>query len=262
MFCPKCGEKNVEGARFCANCGCTFDGVQAGSNAQTTSVKSSENVVGNIFKYILAAFVKPFKMFDKESKKLSTPKYSLIYSGIICGIMWILSVITTIFRAARTVSYGWSGTVTTWDFGKVQYFKIIGVNLLVYVGLVAVIAGVYCLGSIVVKKSITYFKMLSITATAIMPYVLASVFLAPLLGMLNHHVGAIITIAGFVYSVLIFLGLIDSQINFKTKEQKLYFHLVCAGVLFITFYVIYYNFGSMNVAKTVSLDSIYDYLGY
>lgn len=260
MFCPKCGEKNVEGARFCANCGSNFDGVQVGSSKQTASVKNSENVISNIFKYMVVAFVKPFKMFDKESKKLSTPKYSLIYSGIVCGIMWILSIITTIFRAARTVSYGWSGTTTTWDFGKVQYFKIIGVNLLVYVGLVAAIAGVYCLGSLIVKKSVTYFKMLSITATAIMPYVLTSVFLAPLLGMLNFHVGAVIAIAGIVYSVLIFLGLVDSQVNFKTKEQKLYFHLICVGVLFIVFYFVYYNFGSMNVTNTGLLNSIYDYL--
>lgn len=255
MFCPKCGAKNVEGAKFCAKCGTDFTNKSVSTKkSASTPINNSGNVIGDIFKYMVVSFVKPFSAFKKSSKKLSTPLYSLVYAGIVCGIAWILSIITTIFRAARTVSYGWTGTTTTWNFGSVKYFKIIGVNLLVYVGLVAAIAGVYCLGSLIAKKTISYLKMLSITSTAIMPYVLTSVFLAPLLGMLNHHVGSVISIVGLVYSFLIFFGLINEELEFKTKEQRLYFHLVCAGVLCLVFYFTYYNFGSMNVTK-----SLYDY---
>lgn len=258
MYCPKCGEKNVEGAKFCSKCGQNFEKVVT-KNSKSTSKNNSNNVVGDIFKYMMMAFIKPFEAFKKLSKKLSTPAYSLIYSGIMCGMMWILSIITTIFRAARSVSVSWTGsTVTTWNFGKVEYFKIIGVNLLVYVGLVAVIAGVYYVASMIVKKNSSYFKMLSITSTAIMPYVLTSVLLAPLFGMLNNHVGAVISIAGLVYSFLIFLGLVNEEFDFKTKEQKLYFHLICIGILCLVFYFTYYNFGHMNVTK----NSLQSYLGF
>ena len=263
MFCPKCGEKNIEGAKFCAKCGSNFENAKVSSNTKKTSspVKTSESIMGTIFRHMIVGFIKPFASFKKTEKNLSTVSASLIYSGIVCGIMWILSIITSIFRAARNVSYGWSGKTVTWNFGIVRYLKIIGVNLLVYVGLVAAIAGVYCLGSLIVKKTISYFKMLSITSTAIMPYVLTSVFLAPLFGMLNIHVGAVISIAGLVYSFLIFLGLVNEEIDFKSKEQKLYFHLVCMGVLCIVFYFTFYNFGTMNVVKDASLiDSIYNYL--
>ena len=100
--------------------------------------------------------------------------------------------------------------------------------------------------------------MLSITCTAIMPYVLTCILLAPLFGMLNNHVGAVISVAGLVYSFLIFLGLVNEEFNFKTKEEKLYFHLTCIGVLCLVFYFTYYNFGHMNVTK----NSLQSYLGF
>lgn len=268
MFCPKCGEKNVEGAKFCAKCGANFEevvGVVKEPKKEvvvTKKVTNSENLVGDIFKYMINAFLKPFESFKKYSKKLSTTKYSLIYSAFVCGIAWILSIISTIFSAAKTTSFGWSGTVTSWNFSRLQYVKIIFVNLLVYVALVAVIAGVYCLGSLIVKKTISYTKMLAITCTAIMPYILCAVFLAPLLGLIHHNVGAVIAIAGLVYSILIFFGLIKEEIEFKSKESTLYFHLACAGVLALVFYFTFINFGSMNVIRDKSLlDYAANYLG-
>ena len=270
MFCPKCGEKNVEGAKFCAKCGANFEEV-VGVSAKTTkkavvakkTTTNTDNVVGNIFKHMIMAFIKPFESFKKSEKKLSTTKYSLIYGAFVCGIAWILSIISTIFSAAKTTSFGWSGTVTTWNFSRLNYIKIIFVNLLVYVALVAVIAGVYCLGSLIVKKTISYTKMLSITCTAIMPYIICAVFLAPLLGLIHHNVGAVVAIAGLVYSILIFFGLIKEEIEFKTKEQTLLFHFACAGVLALIFYFTFIYFGSMNVIRnTTLLDRAADYLGF
>lgn len=281
MFCPKCGEKNIEDAKFCSKCGTNLqelkekveevkkvkedkkvdDKKEAKKEVvvKKTEKKNTENIFNDIFKYILFAFLKPFETFKNSSKKLCTTTNSLIFSGIICGCAWILSIISTIISGARTTSYGWSGTITTWQFGSLNYIKIIFVNLLVYTALVAAIAGVYCLGSIIVKKTISYFKMLTITCTAIVPYIICAVFLAPLFGLIHSYIAAVIAIAGLVYSVLIFFGLIKDELEFKTKEQSLYFHLICAGVLAIAFYFTYINFGSMNVMRNITL---LDYLHY
>ena len=286
MYCPKCGEKNIEEAKFCCKCGTNLQELKAkketketkkeeikeNSKKETTEKvskkevvvkkevkKNTENIFNDIFTYILFAFLKPFETFKKSSKKLCTTTNSLIFSGIICGSAWILSIISTIISGAKTTSYGWSGSITTWQFGNLNYIKIIFVNLLVYAALIAAIAGVYCLGSIIVKKTISYFKMLTITCTAIVPYILCAVFLAPLFGLIHSYVAAVIAIAGLVYSVLIFFGLIKDELEFKTKEQSLYFHLICAGVLAIAFYITYINFGTMNVLRNTTL---LDYLNF
>lgn len=272
MFCPKCGEKNVEGAKFCAKCGANFDNLVSTSSKsvkkEVTKKKptvnaTSENVVGDIFKHMIYSFVKPFESFKKYESKLSTTKYSLLYSAFVCGIAWILSIISTIISAAKTTSFGWSGTVTTWSFARLNYVKIIFVNLLVYTAIVAAIAGVYCLGSLIAKKTVSYIKMLSITCTAIIPYILCAVFLAPLFGLIHRNVGAVIAIAGLVYSILIFFGLIKNEISFKSKEKELLFHFACAGVLALLFYFVFINFGTMNVVRDKSLlDYASDYLGF
>ena len=267
MFCPKCGEKNIEDAKFCSKCGANLQELKEKTSEQKVEEKkpekkavakkevkkNSENIFADIFKYILLAFLKPFETFKKSSKKLCTTSGSLIYSGIICGCAWILSIISTIISGARQTSYGWSGTITSWNFGGLNYIKIIFVNLLVYTALLAAIAGVYCLGSIIVKKSISYFKMLTITCTAIVPYIICAVFLAPLFGLIHSYIAAFIAIAGLVYSILIFFGLIKDELEFKTKEQSLYFHLICAGVLAFVFYITYVNFGTMNVIRNTTL---------
>lgn len=258
MFCPKCGEKNIEGAKFCAKCGTNFEELNVSVNAEKKEVvvkknTNSDNVVGDIFKHMINAFIKPFESFKKSEKKLSTTSYSLIYSAFVCGIAWILSILSTIFSAAKQTSFGWSGTVTTWNFAKLNYIKIIFVNLLVYVAIVAVIAGVYCLASLLVKKTVSYTKMLAITCTSIMPYVIFTVFLAPLFGLIHHYVGSVFAILGLVTSILIFFGLIRDEIKFKYKEQALYFHLICASVLALVFYFTFVNFGTMDVIRNTTL---------
>ena len=254
MFCPKCGEKNVEGAKFCSKCGANLEEL-VGKKEEVKTVKTTkainkptENVISDIFMHMLNAFIKPFESFKKSEKKLTKTYTSLIYSVIVCGIAWILSIISTIISGAKTLS--WSGAVT-WNFTRLNYIKIIFVNLLVYVAVVAAIAGVYCLTSLIVKKSVSFMKLLAITCTSVMPYIISTVFLAPLFGLIHHYVEAFFAIAGLVYSILIFFGLIKEEIKFDNKEQSLYFHLISAGVLAFAFYITFINFGSMNVFRTI-----------
>lgn len=271
MFCPKCGEKNVDGAKFCSKCGTNLEEIMSNkkavekndSNVEVTTKKTvavkknTNNIIADIFNHMLLASFKPFESFKKDEKKLSTTATSLIYGAFVCGIAWILSIISTIISGAKQSSFGWSGTVTTWSFARLNYLKIIFVNLLVYVAVVAIIAGVYFLASMVVKKTISFTKMLAITCTSIMPYIICTVFLAPLFGLIHYYIGAFFAICGLVYSILIFFGLIKEELQFKNKEQSLYFHLICAGFLAVVFYYTFINFGSMNVIRTGTLLDIF-----
>ena len=36
MFCPKCGSKNDDAAKFCANCSTSLNGGHTSANDQTT----------------------------------------------------------------------------------------------------------------------------------------------------------------------------------------------------------------------------------
>lgn len=262
MFCPKCGEKNMEGAKFCSKCGEALKESKKTTTKPKEVPSNPENVVGTIFTHMIAGFIKPFTSFDKNKEKLSTTKYSLIYAGFVSGIMWILSIISTIFTAARKINYGSFINSITFDFSpsNVNYVKIIFVNLFVYVGLVAAIAGILTLCCLIGKKKLTFFKSLAITSTAIVPYALTCVFLAPLFGMLHVHIQGIIAIAGLVYSFLIFFGLVNDEISFKSKEAKFLFYFACIGSLCLVFYFVYYYFGSMDVNKSL-LERAYDYYG-
>lgn len=271
MFCPKCGEKNIEGASFCSKCGSTLSTVSSGADTvvtpapnQNTTVNpkpiNQENVVGTIFKHMISGVIKPFTSFNKLKDKLETPKYALIYAGIVSGIMWILSVISQILVSARTYDYSlWSGSHTTFNFARVNYVRIIVGGLFIYVGLVAATAGVFTLACLIAKKKGSFFKFLAITSTAILPYAVASVFLAPLLGMLHFHIEGILSLAGILYSFLIFIGLVNDDIEFQSKEARLLFYFGCIGSICIVFYFLFYYVGASSVSSLGSID-LYDYL--
>ena len=43
MFCPKCGEKNIEGVKSCSKCGATFDIVVKDSSGNQLVRKNNQS---------------------------------------------------------------------------------------------------------------------------------------------------------------------------------------------------------------------------
>jgi hypothetical protein len=108
-------------------------------------------------------------------------------------------------------------TVTI-DFSEIldlNYLELIFRDFFIYAGFVAFIALIFYIGSLIIKKPSNYLKMVSIAATAIIPYAIGSTFVVPLLTAIWASLGSIASILITVYTVTIFIALINKEIKIK-----------------------------------------------
>ena len=293
MNCPNCGTQNIDGAKFCIKCG----GAISSSNQQTFGTMTEQfqsqqsnysqpqqnynqtsynqqsmqqnipnsNSLPNMsisegFFIILAMLLKPFTAFKQESNKFNSFKNSAILALIISLVATVVSLVKTMFSAVRVTSYWSSETKWVWEnLKEINYIKTIGTNFLIYIGIIAAIACVYYIASLVVKKQINFSKLLGIAACAVAPMVICSLIISPLLTMIYAPLGMGVTVVGGVYTVLITYELINNEIQLE-GNTKLYFNLICMSILAIAGYYLYMKFMMGSVSSSVN--NILDMFGY
>lgn len=267
MICPKCGTNNIEGTAFCVKCGFSFNNVQQVSNTAGVSEQQvvyqqamnnqnnyNQGVVNpnpgagdatfDYFKYFISALKNPFKAFKSEESKLSDTKISLIFSSLIALLMIFVNLFKTVFDIVMVKKYDYSAFKykTTFDFenlSNVDWLSVIGKNILIFVGFIVLIAAVYYIVSLIFKKSASFVSMLSIAATALIPFILFSMIVSPLIGKIWEPLSAISMVIGVVYALMILVNLIDDYLQFDDIDLKIYFHLICLSILLCAGYYLY-----------------------
>lgn len=185
------------------------------------------------FKYIISAFLKPFDTFKNNENSMNDIKNVSILAVITVGIMTVINLLSTMISAVRRVSI-FSGVTWNWSNLKdVEYFKVIGLDLLIYAGIIAGIAGVYYLASLVIKKEAKFAKLLGAVTTAAIPLTVCSLLLSPLLSMLYAPLGIAAAIVGGIYCVVTLFELINDIVVIENKNSRIYYHLICLSVVVI-----------------------------
>ena len=141
----------------------------------------------NYLMYIVAILLKPFKCFKEEEAKLCNTKTSLIFSSIIAGAMMLITLFKAMIAVVftKTMDYSTFKYKTSVDFSRLKdldWLSLIGKNLLIFAGVIVAIALVYYIVSLIFKKSTNFIKMLSISATSLIPYIVLGMIVSPLIG--------------------------------------------------------------------------------
>lgn len=265
MICPKCGANNMDGSGFCIKCGTNLKDIQpqqtyfhneaptqnAQVNVQAQPVyyqqpveqpsnhQQSGNVSNaplNYLMYIVAILLKPFECFKEEESKLCNTKTSFIFSAIIAGAMMPITLVKSMIAVVVTKSMDYSTFKykTNIDFSKLKdldWLSLIGKNFLIFAGIIVAIALVYYIVSLMFKKSTNFIKVLSISATSLIPYIVLGMIASPLVGKIWAPLSMIAVIVGVVYSLLIFINLMNEDLAFDSVDIKIYFHLICLSIL-------------------------------
>ena len=234
------------------------------SNQQPTDNKAMHSNPLNYINFIISILMKPYKSFKAEEDKLSDTKTSLIFSLIISGLMMIITLISTIISTifVKKMDYSTFKYKTVLDFSQLKdldWISVIGKNLLIFAGIIFGIAAIYYIASLVFKKSANYIKNLSITAASLIPYVALGMIVSPLIGKIWAPLSLISIIVGVVYSLLIFINLIDKDLTFESTDLKIYFHLICLSIIVCILYYLYIKLISSSISSDIS--GILDILG-
>lgn len=265
MICSKCGANNIEGSSFCIKCGANLKEIQQSQSFNREPIQSQQQVSVqqenqiynqqqvntqqniqktnegslNYFSYIIAVLLKPFKSFNEEEVKLSNAKNSLILTLIITIAMTLVNLVTTIFTTVRVSDFNWSSGYTySWQWENLKYINwgsAIGKNFFIYLCAIFAVAAVFYIGSLIVKRELNFIKSLSITVTSILPAIICSMIISPLIGKIWSPLSIVFTSVGIIYSLIILYELMNTELKLD-KDKKIYFNLVCYGILTIAGY--------------------------
>lgn len=255
MKCPKCEASNEKDAKFCVECGAELT-----KKERKTGKAKVESKAKFEPKSLLKLITNPYEAYKENEETLNDTKKCLIFSGIIVAFSTIVKLIVAMYHAIRVTEYSWStGTTTSWvwsNLGEVNYLGVIGKNILIYAGILAAISGVYYLASLVIKKETSFIKLLGMVNVTIIPYILASLIVGPILGMLSSYIGSGVTTIATILSLICFMELVTEEIQIKDKNKKIYFHLICLSILAIAVNILYTNIVVTEVKS--GLDSLSD----
>lgn len=186
----------------------------------------------NFVKYIVSFVIKPYETYKNNESRLADTKVGLLLSLIVAGAMMIIKLLSSMVSVVvvKELNYSTFDYETTIDFsrlGDLNYLNLTVVNFLQFLVVICAIAVVYYLASLVVKKSVSFVKVLAISASSFIPYVVITMLISSILMNIFYKFAIIVFVVGILYSVIVFVVLINDNINFEKKDYVIYFHSVC-----------------------------------
>lgn len=193
------------------------------------------------FSVIKAIILKPFTGLKDEINKISNILSAGILALIIAAIATILTLIKTIITTVRVTSIWNNETSWVWDnISNINFVKAIGLNFIIFLGLIAAVAFVYYIGSLILKKQADFPKLLGIAVTTTLPVIICYTLISPILGMIWGLLGLLATVIGLVYTLILTYELMSEELSLK-ENSKFYLNLICLTIISaIIYYIIIY----------------------
>ncbi|MBR3049014.1 MAG: YIP1 family protein [Bacilli bacterium] len=252
MNCPNCGSPVDAGAAFCNGCGAnlavaTQQPINTNQNMQQPMNNMNQGMVNNqqpyqnnsgslnFFKYMIGAIIKPYDTYKENEEKLNSFKNSAILTIVLVAIMTVANLLTAVINTVRPSSNYFSED-TGWSWENLQhfpFFRTIITFLAIYAGILFIIAGVYFLASLIVKKDVKFPKLLGVATTAFIPLGLIVCILVPLLMMISNLLAGIFALVAVIYSIILLIELLDDAIAIDTSNAKMYMHTACLSIIVI-----------------------------
>ncbi len=269
MKCPNCGKDVKEGAKFCVGCGTSLVQNEEKNDKKETSQKVEEvkekfsakmnevkesakkaadsdfmKVVLSSLMFLVNILLKPIKVLKEKLEFYSKPQNGFILAGVVALATMIVRVVvsfvmaliqkqctTSIFGKGSCLSIGEKLKAIDWMGITLKHLLIILISMFA-------VAGIYYVASLIAKKTANFMRLLTITAVAFVPACVAIYLLTPIFGWINVHLGVIVTIVGFVYSLVIFFSAIKDEFKFDNADKAVYFNLICVSIILIIVYFV------------------------
>lgn len=281
--CPNCGSDNIMGSSFCVKCGGSLQNtileptqvvvepvtpnVSIQNQNQNLNINQSSNVnqsqmaMKYYFVILIAILLKPFTTLKEEKHKFSSFKNSGILAGVVAVFATLLRLLGTMLQQVRVTNYSYTkGTTTTWvwkNLKEISYFKIIGESLLIFLGILFVVAVLYYIGSLILKKDVSFPKLLGVSTLSFVPMILGNFLLAPIFSIIHSYLGVFCSILGAIYTLVILYEGINQEVTFE-GDTKIYFHSVCFSILAFGIYFVYMKYLTSTI--TSGLENVLDML--
>lgn len=205
------------------------------------------------FMFILACLLKPITAIKNKINEYADVKSAGLLTVLVSLCRMIIVLLGEMIRNVIVPSGIFKSSKFTVSFEglkNVAYFDIIVKQTIGFIIVVAVVAGVYYVVSCVMKKTVNYFKLVSIATVSFIPMFIAG-FVATIISYIYIPLGVFIVFATLVYSVITFIRCVNDEIKLD-GDMMVYFQTICLTVIFIiTYYVL-----SNTISSVIGLGSL------
>ncbi|MEG0826436.1 MAG: YIP1 family protein [Bacilli bacterium] len=207
-------------------------------------MKKDKVVKQNLLKIVKNTVINPIENMDENIKVLDSSKKTLIFALIMSGIMTVLNLLNVMISAmfVRKCDF-WTGKCKTkFIFGgldNLDYAELIFKYLFMYALFAFGIALVYYIGALIIKKNANYIKLLAITLVAIIPNIIASMIIGPIVGSIYGPMNSFISIAGTIYSILILTFSLKNELKIGDIDKLTIYNIIVIMILHILHYYIF-----------------------
>lgn len=218
-------------------------------NDVKSSVKNNsfdfKAIVMGCLNFIISVMLKPISALKEKIKNYSDFKsagiFVLFVSIANVLINLISEMISAVFVKQTNYFSGKTKLEVSFDnLGNLDYFDLIVKQLFWSIVIVAAVAGIYYIVSMIMKKNVNYFRLCTIFSVSFVPvYVISLV--SVIVNYIYTPLSLFLVFAAFIYSFLIFIHAIDNEIEFKDVDCKVFFHTICLTVVFIVSYYVLTN---------------------
>ena len=136
------------------------------------------------------------------------------------------------------------------DFGniaKLDFIKIIVFSLVFSFGIVMVFTVVNYLTSFFSSKGLSFDTYLLINVLSIIPFTLGINVLFPILSVMSRHIAIIVLMLSLVYTLLMHVNSINSIMEFKNDNRKVFYIMFNFAVIIIATYALLFIFFENNI---------------
>lgn len=244
MKCKNCGHENEMTSKYCIKCGGEIVNTPIqettkgeGKQEYVNPVNKTNKTEGtNYMLLIMSILLKPITTIKSKLDKFDDMKFSILFTVIISGVITVIKFLTSIFSVLINKKYNWltGERSISWNWEaikKIKWFEIINKNLFFYVGVLLAIAAVYYLSSLIVKKNASFQRLLGIASISIIPMIILTFVISPIMGIISSTLGFLISVVGIIYTILLLIDGINRELKFEDEDARLYTNLICLSIL-------------------------------
>lgn len=243
MKCKECKCENKENAKYCVNCGKELKAKKGKKEEKQEIIEKEQkqnftSMMKSCFYDLKDYLLKPLEA--SKSKDTEDIKKVAINGAIISLVMTIITLFKTMISVVRVTEFSWlKGSVTVWRFENLKnlnYFSLIFKNFFIYALVILALAFVFYVGSLIIKKQVSYQKYVSFVLISFIPTILGGMILTSLISIISIHLGVIVAILSSVYTITILVTLINDELKLE-GYQKVLFNAICFGVILCISYL-------------------------
>lgn len=270
MICIKCGAKNKKGAAFCSKCGNALEVIEEKKVTKKKIEKKEEvkeetpvenvNVIEektgvdfenkkddititidkqkyiSLWNYIVDGIFRPITTNEKTLKDGNDMEEAItrVFKVGVVGMLvnLVMTMIRSIFVKTPTLD-GFKTVIDVTGLKELDYLSLIFKNLIIYLIIMCLVACIYYLGSLVLKKELKFENLLTISANSFIEVIATFIFLYQIVVLFSVKLSIVVLILGMILYMLVLTKNISKEIKLNDPNKEILFHVCSLGLLLL-----------------------------